>query len=919
MTPTLPIRPRVQSVSEHYPTTIPISFPEPQFHRATSYRETLSVPSHRLTHHHSQSNLGYNSNLSDLKLQHTNPSVASFASSYAEDGYYGSGSNETYDDDIGDLTRRLSISTLNAEEALSHFQAGELKESDQEWHLLVPPEARDALGKNEVQRQSVIFEIIKSEREYVADLEAVERVFIDQLRAANPPIISERDLQHFIYEVFGNLHEILVYHQQILAALYHRQREQHPLILSIADIFLDTTLKGGFRNAYETYIKNYPLAESHHRQMLKQRRAYENFMQSVAQDPRIRKRDLTTFLSRPVTRLPRLNLLLEQTLKLTSGEANHPDLETLPLILGILSDCIKSTQPGIEAAESKVKFRALCETIVYQKGEIIDMDLYSESRSLVYSGPVVRRGRSETGISSVWSDLVAALLDNYFILLREDKPNSAVKRILVSRPIPLAYLRLGAFDSPPEMRREKAEDGKLLESLRYQMVQVYPFTVCHASNQSKKYTLYATTDHIRQRWHTAFVDAIGVHKVWQDANMWFRPRTLTDGFFRKPRWDHRDTLPSPSHLQLTGKINCAVSFGGARTRFLVVGCESGIYVAPVEPDVTEFRWVLNYRHPTSLAALTTLGHKTFNRLVVHADSAIWTFSLDILARLALDKSQLQTLDASIERVGGNDVNIVFCKHIHLYEKALLIYGSKRRLGTSLTLHVVEALDSSELALSPTSPTRSMATTARSFRPLGEPGFIPKDAYDIATLVKSIGICTSTGVLIADPTNLANSTILIVPTLQDSGTDPAMLSLKARLDGRKTLGLVRVSPQELMVIYDEYGCYINNYGPPSRGCRYVKWETKAVSYTHRNGHILLISPEFIEVRNITTGRIVQVIEGHDIRLLSSGPHTSKSDPVLVAMCGGREDQVSVSEKIVELNETQEIVHSPQADTWDGWDM
>jgi RHO1 GDP-GTP exchange protein 1/2 len=152
------------------------------------------------------------------------------------------------------------LTSLNDEQALSHFQAGELKESDEEWHLLVPPEARDALGKVEVQRQSVIFEIIKSEREYVADLEAVERVsvahparlipsrlnnnllkvFIDQLRAATPPIIPEPDLKNFIHKVFGNIHEILVYHQQILAALYARQREQHPLILSVADIFLQS-------------------------------------------------------------------------------------------------------------------------------------------------------------------------------------------------------------------------------------------------------------------------------------------------------------------------------------------------------------------------------------------------------------------------------------------------------------------------------------------------------------------------------------------------------------------------------------------------------------------------------------------------------------------------------------------------------
>lgn len=46
-------------------------------------------------------------------------------------------------------------------------------------------------------------------------------------------------------------------------------------------------------------------------------------------------------------------------------------------------------------------------------------------------------------------------------------------------------------------------------------------------------------------------------------------------------------------------------------------------------------------------------------------------------------------------------------------------------------------------------------------------------------------------------------ISIVPYLQDSSgsVNPALTSLKARLDGQKTLGLVRVSAEEYMVIYD----------------------------------------------------------------------------------------------------------------------
>ena len=84
---------------------------------------------------------------------------------------------------------------------------------------------------------------------------------------------------------------------------------------------------------------------------------------------RIRKRDLISLLTRPVTRLPRLLIQLDAVQKHTLPD--HPDQETLPLIRGLLNDYIKSSQPGIEAAESKVKFWELCESLSYQKGEII--------------------------------------------------------------------------------------------------------------------------------------------------------------------------------------------------------------------------------------------------------------------------------------------------------------------------------------------------------------------------------------------------------------------------------------------------------------------------------------------------------------------------------------------------------------------
>jgi len=62
-------------------------------------------------------------------------------------------------------------------------------------------------------------------------------------------------------------------------------------------------------------------------------------------------------------------LILEHIHKIT--EPSHPDYDDLPLLLNILSDFLKSTQPGIAAAENRVKYLNVCESLVMPKGEII--------------------------------------------------------------------------------------------------------------------------------------------------------------------------------------------------------------------------------------------------------------------------------------------------------------------------------------------------------------------------------------------------------------------------------------------------------------------------------------------------------------------------------------------------------------------
>lgn len=94
----------------------------------------------------------------------------------------------------------------------------------------------------------------------------------------------------------------------------------------------------------------------------------------------------------------------------------------------------------------------------------------------------------------------------------------------------------------------------------------------------------------------------------------------------------------------------------------------------------------------------------------------------------------------------------------------VIYASKRRLGSTMTLHTLEAVNSLEHTIQ---PQRTHTTAPRSFRVYGEvrthspwgffsdspnsekAGYVPKDAYNIVALSKTVGICTSGGIITAD--------------------------------------------------------------------------------------------------------------------------------------------------------------------------
>ncbi|KAJ3523924.1 hypothetical protein NM688_g8645 [Phlebia brevispora] len=552
---------RYRSISASRPASVHetesarIPFPEPEL--------SLSPDKH-LLRTSSHVNLTHRSAKSDT-LDVRRPSIGRGESrppSFVADSSPESIVADLPDDDLHNVT-------LQSAEGLRRFQAGELDPADEEWYRLVPQEVPKAWPKQDVLRQCAIFEIIKSEKEYVEDMKVAREVFKDALVNVAP--IHQTRLKGFVEEVFYNMDDILAHHQRLLDNLYARQTEQHPIVVTIADIILDAILS--FRSDYEKYIKHYPIAEAYHRKELHRNPRYQAFLAQCVQNPRARKKDLISFLSRPVTRLPRLMLQLDSILKHTVPD--HIDQETIPVIRETLNAYIRSSQVGVEAADSKVKFWDLCESLSYQKGEIIDLDLYDDNRTLVHAGPLARRYRGDVGYD--WADLHVALLDNYLLLLQpRTRPGGTARYIVISRPIPLEYLRLASFVMPVEYRKEKTRSNteqsarglfEFRSSAKYR--ELYPFTIYHAyAKSARRYTLYASTEDERATWRTVLIDALAVRKTKNEANMWFAPHTINDGFFK---WG------GTSLTRPTGKITCAAPFSHGGKDFVAVGCQTGVH------------------------------------------------------------------------------------------------------------------------------------------------------------------------------------------------------------------------------------------------------------------------------------------------------------------------------------------------------
>ncbi|XP_041801101.1 rho guanine nucleotide exchange factor (GEF) 3, like [Chelmon rostratus] len=206
-------------------------------------------------------------------------------------------------------------------------------------------ESHDLTAK-EIKRQEVIYELTQGERQLIADLSLVKKVYYEPMLKLD--ILTESELG----QIFGTLDSLIPLHQDLLGRLERLRGSEN----TVGEV--GPTLMNWFPclEAYVTYCCNQVGAKALLDQKKHEKRV-EHFLRLCQESSFSRKLDLWNFLDLPRSRLVKYPLLLKEIQKCTPPD--HPDEDTLPDALELIQSIVAEVNKKTGEAECQFYRRGL--------------------------------------------------------------------------------------------------------------------------------------------------------------------------------------------------------------------------------------------------------------------------------------------------------------------------------------------------------------------------------------------------------------------------------------------------------------------------------------------------------------------------------------------------------------------------------
>lgn len=766
------------------------------------------------------------------------------------------------------------------------------------WAELVPQEVLESLPKKEITRQNAILEHIQKEEDFLADLKLLETLFIRGLEKPNdkgdpPPLPVGPERDDFIREVFANHRELVHHVSAFVEKLQVRQREESPVIKSIGDLFLDAALE--WQDAFIRYVANYPLAKSRIQREQSINPRFRDFVESCRRNPACRRLGLDNFIHRALPHLQRHPLLLQTIIDKT--EEDNADRENCIRAKEVIVEQCKTADRDIAAAQAKAKIRGFAYNLHSKRNSkaIADLDLLQPDRQLIHEGRVYRK---PDFTELEWTEMQAILFDNYFAITKmktkQDVGDASAADaifVLAKRPIPVEMLEVSGFADP------SVSFSIGLNALHFKNEResrdLWPFTVHHIGGKIEPLTLYAPSKQKRTEWRTKFDEAKGLRRAVVEANRVFELTTLCDATFALPyasvgmvggEIERSTVAPGSDNSSFHGRITCSVPFTMADNRRLVaLGCADGVWIG-LRNDPSSYRKVLHLKLVTQCAVLEQFG--TF---VVLADRVLIAYSLEALVPASTGGA---FPSRAPQKLSGNR-GVLFFGIGTLRDRTLLVYV-KKKANESVFKALEPVLNQSTSSdgksgggffkklkddigknsdwfrmykVSCVCAAGKGTHATDTFVSLAQVFFIPSEAYSMQFLRSKLAILCARGF------EIMNLDTLLPGTIPDftraSQEDPRILHLARRVESSKPLGMFKLAVEgDFLLCFDGFACYVDRSGEPIKLDNMIEWEGSPHSVSYSPPYILAFDNRFIEVRDASTGRLVQILRGSEFRCVSA---------------------------------------------------
>ncbi|KAG8910868.1 RHO1 GDP-GTP exchange protein 2 [Tulasnella sp. 417] len=686
----------------------------------------------------------------------------------------------------------------------------------------VSPDNAVTVSDQEKRRQEAINELICAEKNFTRDMEYLQNFWVKQLRTTD--IIPGPRRAPFVEQVFWNLDEIIAINTRLRAALNKRQALS-AVIEMIGDIYFDV-VKG-----FEPFVRyggHQLYGKSEFEKEKSSNPVFAQFVEETERLPESRKLNLNDYLTRPTTHLARYPLLLECILKYTTD--HHPDKVFLADVVQILRKLLKRVNEESGKAEGRIKLLQLDQQLEFRKAEQVDLGLRDENRELVFQDTLRRRrGRGDD------CDLQVFLLDHVLLIAKIKTRHGKFQAY--KRPIPLELLVVAAGEennrSPnrgpfPAVIRHSffskdkdkySEDEALPLPAEYNSKTGYPITFTHLGRKGYVLTLWASTDVGRTKW---LEEIAKQQDVTRQKNMTFDTLTLSEGFFVGKNY-----------------VNSAVSFDhGSRIAY---GTENGVYFSDLRDRSREPVQVLALQYVMQLDILEEYG-----LLVALSERSVFAIPLD-----ALDANDLT---AGTKRAKKISSKTSFFKAGRCLGRTLVCLANSNAIST--TFKVLEPFaqatrESNKSTLKKLLPGGN--ETLKVFKEF----YIPIETRSIHFLKTKLCVGNAKSLEVVDLEALETQPLL----------DPADPSLDfvRKQENARPIAIYRIE-NEFLLCYDEFAFYVDPKGCLARQEWVIHWEGSPTSFALHYPFVLAFEPTFIEIRNVDTGELVQVIQGNNLRCL-----------------------------------------------------